>query len=103
MASLKKTDTNEIHEIANEIISLATEYETEINNLFRRFSNVPDITREWVGNEAKQYFDIVALEKQDYINVGETIKDYANKLIRDAESMEETVNVVLKEESNDKN
>ena len=103
MTSLKKADTHEITELAKDIISLATDYETEINNLFRRFSNVPLITREWVGNEAEQYFNIVSFDQQDYINIGETIKAYANKLIEDAESIDETINNVLKEENNDKN
>lgn len=103
MASLKHADTKEIRELANEIIVLANDYQEEVLSLFRRFANVPTITKEWVGDQAEYYFDTISFEKADFDYVGDGIKSYANKLISDCESIEGTIDRVIKEENDDKN
>lgn len=103
MSTIKYADTDEIRNIAGEIKSLANEYEREIMQLFRRFNNVPDITKEWIGGSSVKFFDIVSFDKEDFDNVGETIKSYADKLISDAENIESSIGKVIKEERNDKN
>ena len=40
------------------MISLVNDLNTEINNLFNRFSEVPSVTKEWVGQQAQFYFRI---------------------------------------------
>lgn len=103
MSTIKYADTDEIKQLASDIKNLANEYEREIMELFRRFNNVPNVTKEWIGGQSGKFFDIVSFDKEDFDNVGETIKSYADKLVSDSDFIESRINKVIKEERNDKN
>lgn len=103
MSTIKYADTDEIKQLASDIKNLANEYEREIMELFRRFNNVPNVTKEWIGGQSEKFFDIVSFDKEDFDSVGETIKSYADKLVSDSDFIESRVNKVIKEERNDKN
>lgn len=68
-------NTTEVELIAKEINSLASEFQTEINNLFKRFSEVPVVTKEWTGDKSKFYFDTVEKDKQKYIDFANSISN----------------------------
>ena len=59
-------DTAKVENIANDLSTLADELESEFDSLFKRLSGVPDITREWVGDQAKFYFNSTQNDKTHY-------------------------------------
>lgn len=99
MDSIVYAETNQIKQIAKEIIDLGNDFESTINDLFKKFSDVPYSTKEWVGNQSEKYFDLVSLEKDDYINFANKIRSYGEKLNRDVNDIESTINTVIKKES----
>lgn len=75
-------DTERLKDINLEISNLIKNYYNEINSMFNKFSNVPYLTREWVGQSSEKYFGQVMLEKQDYLEFGRMLEEY-NKAILD--------------------
>ena len=51
-------------------------------------SEVPYNTKEWVGNQSIKYFNLIALEKSDYLEFGEKIKSFGKKILDDAQSID---------------
>ena len=92
-------NTIEIENIAKEIISLANELNNEFNNLFNRFHEVPNITREWVGQQAQFYFDRVALDKKQYVDFANDLKNIGYKLNTDITETESCIKRNLNEEA----
>lgn len=84
-------DTDKIKDIAKDIDVLANEYLKEINNMFKRFANVPRGTEEWVGQSADYYYEKISYDKIDFVKFGENIKTYSKKLMSDADSIKSTV------------
>ncbi len=76
-------NTIEVDSIAKDINTLANEYNDEINNLFRRFAEVPTGTQEWVGGQASFYFNKVALDKKQYVDFANKLRSISNKLYSD--------------------
>lgn len=99
MAAIEYAETKQIKDIANSIISLVNDYNSEINKLFNMFAAVPYDTKEWVGNQSDKFFDLVALEKDDYINFGNRLREYGEKLNNDVDEIENTVSTVIRKES----
>ena len=56
-------DTEEVREILNEAKNLETELRETINALYNRLKNVPDDTKEWVGQKADYYFNTICEDK----------------------------------------
>lgn len=86
-------NTTEVENISKEILELANELNTEFNNLFKRFAEVPNITREWVGTQSQFYFNRVAADKVQYINFVNKLRDVGYKLSNDVYEMQ---NCILK-------
>lgn len=85
-------NTTEVESIANDMISLANEFNTEIDNLFKRFSEVPHTTREWVGNQSEFYFNKIANDKNQYTDFANLLKSIGNKLNSDANEAKNCIN-----------
>ena len=92
-------NTDEVENISKEIISLANEMDSEIINLFTRFSEVPSVTKEWVGSQSEVYFDKIALDKKQYIDFANTLKDIGYKLSSDAYELKVCMNKNINTES----
>ena len=73
-------DTDQLSTLVNDINDLIQEYNMEINRLFTKFSNVPTVTKEWVGNSAETYFSAVMLEKSDFIAFGNRLYEFTKYL-----------------------
>lgn len=99
MAAIEYAETKQIKNIADSIITLANDYNSEINKLFNMFAAVPYDTKEWVGNQSDKFFDLVALEKDDFINFGDRIREYGEKLNKDVEDIESTISTVIRKEA----
>ena len=78
MDSIVYAETNQIKQIAKEIIDLGNDFES---------------------NQSEKYFDLVSLEKDDYIDFANKIRSYGEKLNRDVNDIESTINTVIKKES----
>ena len=78
--AISYANTTEIQNIANDLISLADELNLEINNLFTRFSDVPTVTKEWVGDKSVFYFNFIASDKKQYNDFAAKLKDIGYKL-----------------------
>lgn len=80
-------NSNEVESIAVDIKNYATEFNTEIDNLFRRLSEVPTVTKEWVGGQSELYFRMICTDKDKY-------KDFGNKLYKIGEVLSSDINDV---------
>lgn len=92
-------NTVKVENISKDILSLANDLNTEINNLFNRFSEVPTVTREWVGQQAQTYFRIVASEKKQYTNFVNDLRDIGHKLSTDVYEIQTCINKNINEET----
>ena len=79
-------NTAEVDNIAKELSSLVNDLDAEFNALFTRFSNVPTVTREWVGNQANFYFKKTALDKQRYTLFTNELRKISQELSAEASS-----------------
>ncbi len=83
--------TEEIDSIGNELNNLCNEYNNEINKLFKRLSEVPNITQEWTGKQSRTYFSIVAKDKQSFVEVGNQLSYIAQKIKSDAAEIDRSI------------
>ena len=96
--AVSSIDTERVSDLANEILFLENDYEIQINRLFKMLSEVPYITKEWVGNQSERYFRTILLDKNDYINFGKEIRKYARKILDDSERMSDAIEETQKNE-----
>ncbi len=82
--ALTYANTQEIEEIAKDLINLSNDYIAEINKLFTRLSEVPSTTKEWQGTQSIKYHNIIARDKTSFMNVGNQLKYIGEKLKNDA-------------------
>ena len=73
-------NSTEVEDIARDISDLSNQFEDEINSLFKRFSEVPTVTQEWIGNKATFYFNYIALGKKQYIDFAESLRQISYNL-----------------------
>ena len=97
--AISYVNTVELESISKEILSLANDLNTEFNNLFMRFSEVPTVSKEWVGKQANFYFRKVASEKKQYIDFTNKLKDIGYKLSTDLYEIQTCINKNNSEES----
>lgn len=69
-----------ILEIADKFDVLINEYDLEINKLFTRLHDIPTETKEWIGNHAKDFSNIVLEEKKDYTNFSKDLKAFSEEI-----------------------
>ena len=94
-----KANTNEMRRIANEINSLAVQYQTLISGLYTKFSEMPTTTKEWIGNKAQEYVSYVMLDKADMLSVGDKIKSFAKTINDDANLLDSNISKIGKDEA----
>lgn len=73
-------NTEEVNDIARDIMDLSQELNDEINNLFSRFADVPMVTQEWIGNQANYYFNRISSDKKQYTEFIGKIRNIGNEL-----------------------
>ncbi len=78
-------DTEKLRDIEENINYLIQDYYREINSMFTKFSNVPEVTHEWVGETSKKYFQEVGFEKNDFIYFGQTLASFKEALTKTLE------------------
>lgn len=85
-----ESDTNQIFETADKIIENVTDYEVLINNFFKKINDIPK-TAEWTGQNAERYSDLTMLDKSQYLDFSNGIKDLAKEMQIFAETSENLV------------
>ena len=85
-------DTQKCREISSNIISSANQLDVLFNKLFKRFSEVPYVTKEWVGQTSQKYFSIVSLEKSDFLDFSDKLKEFGKKISEDMDQIENSIN-----------
>lgn len=96
-----KANTKEIRNIASEINAKAVEYQIILSKMYRKFTDMPNVTQEWVGGRAKEYVNIVLLDKEEFMKVGETLKSYARALNDIANLIEDRSAKIRKDEEHE--
>lgn len=91
--------TEEVENITKELLSLISEVSEEFNYLYSKFSRVPRVTKEWVGNQSDYYFKRVESDKKQYTVFVNQLKNIPIKINRDVYEFKMCTNNNLKEES----
>lgn len=91
MKMIKYADTDEMREVSTELKALASELDGEINMLYSRLSEVPTISKEWVGSKAQLYFRLISYDKWQYINLSDHISRLGNEILREAKELETSI------------
>jgi hypothetical protein len=73
-------NSTEVESISNDIYELATQFEDEMTSLFKRFEEVPYVTKEWIGDKANFYFNYIALDRKQYMDFAESLKKISYNL-----------------------
>ena len=84
-------DTIGLEKISVELSDLANQLDEEFDDLFTRLKDVPDGTKEWVGNQAKVYFEKVAEEQPQYKNLSNKLRALSSELLNEANELEGTI------------
>lgn len=93
-------DTAKVDEIRKDLLDLANQYNDKITQLFKRISNIPYETKEWIGNQANKYFDIlINNDKKEFLNFGYNLVSIATKLSNDIYLVTGNINKLNKLES----
>lgn len=95
MISYAKTE--DIKEISENLERLAQELEDNFTTLFARLSKVPEETKEWVGGQAKKYFETISKDETEYKKVSTRIKEFSNELKLEVNSLESLISECDKE------
>ena len=78
--AIKYADTTEVKDIANEIIKLCNDLDSEFNKFFNKMNNVPITSREWVGQTATYYFSTYEKDRLEYKKFVNSIRLLAKSL-----------------------
>lgn len=96
--AIKKINTEKIREISDDVIVQSNQFEILINKLFKRFSEVPYNTKEWIGDKSELYFKTISLDKSEYINFANEIRNFGKVLKDNCNDIEETIEKTQKNE-----
>lgn len=83
---ITRIDTDEVERISRDLTAAINDLEAEVNTLYTRFSNVPDVTKEWIGGQADFYFSRVALDRRQYLILIDRLRNIAQELNTEASS-----------------
>ncbi|MBR2708861.1 hypothetical protein IKE98_00820 [Candidatus Saccharibacteria bacterium] len=89
-------NTSEVERIATEMSKRINTLDGYFNSLFKRLENVPDVTREWVGDSSKKYFSTLARDKVAYLNLVSDLKKISKELKNEASSTETLITKINK-------
>ena len=91
--------TRDMIQISKDINDLAVEYQTLISKMFAGLSNLSS-NGVWSGDTAEEYINLVMQDKNDYIKIGDRIKEFATTILNHANSIESSTTQLLEDESN---
>lgn len=77
-------NTDKMRSCGEDMIKLVEELKLTFNEMFIRFGNVPEKTREWVGESAEKFVADVCKDKTEYMNFVNGLYKYGKYLIDSA-------------------
>lgn len=83
---ITRIDTDEVERISRDLTAAINDLEAEVNTLYTRFSNVPTVTKEWIGGQADFYFSRVALDRRQYLILIDRLRNIVQELNTEASS-----------------
>lgn len=96
--AISYVNTVDVLNISKEILTLTEELDKEIDSLFTRFSEVPTVTGEWVGQTSQFYFDKIANDKKKFKKFISEIRDVGYKLSKDSSEIQACITKCIKNE-----
>lgn len=84
--AIKYVDTNEVKAIASDFLKICNDLDDEFNKFFRKMSEVPTTSKEWIGDSAEYYFRKLDKDKSQYVNFVNSLRSIGkslNKNMRD--------------------
>ena len=87
-------DVDRLREAGQDLASLTSEFNEEINALFTRISNMNTKTFEWVGPSSNEFIRRANIEKIQYMKLIESLNKYSRILIDCADSYSAEINKV---------
>ena len=97
MATSSYADTTEMIQVAKDLKKLSDDLDFEIKTLFSRLINVPNGTKEWIGDEANIYFNLIAEDKTQYLVLSRCIRSLSVEILGEADELE---NIATKDRRN---
>ena len=88
MAEIKANDVDLVN-CGDNIITLADEYLTAINNFFDSYSKINQ--KAWSGGSANQYVATLPKDKQVFVNFGEYLKMYGKVIKNTGDNVDRIV------------
>ncbi len=84
-------DTAKMRSCGNDILNQVEELKKTINEMFFRISNVPQNTKEWVGDSAVDFAKYANRDKAQYLAYADSLYQYGKYLIACADDYDRTI------------
>lgn len=84
-------DTDQLSQLAREIDEILSNYSTELNKIYTRLCDVPNITKEWVGQKSEYYFQDAQIEKEQCERFTQSLAKLSDELHLIARESEQTI------------
>ncbi len=78
--AIKYVDTTEAKAIAKDFLKTCNDLEDEFNKFFRKMSEVPTTSKEWIGDSAEYYFKKVDEDKIQYVKFVNSLRSVGKSL-----------------------
>ena len=91
-------DTEKLKTCGEDIVTAASDFNTNVTSLFDRIYNVPNGTKEWIGTGAINYALSVIKEKKEYDTYGAELAKLGQCLIDFSDKLDEVVEKTKKYE-----
>lgn len=78
--AIKYVDTTEAKAIAKDFLKTCNDLEDELNKFFRKMSEVPTTSKEWIGDSAEYYFKKVDEDKIQYVKFVNSLRSVGKSL-----------------------
>ncbi len=78
--AIKYVDTTEAKAIAKDFLKTCNDLEDEFNKFFRKMSEVPTTSKEWIGDSAEYYFKKVDEDKIQYVKFVNSLRSIGKSL-----------------------
>lgn len=78
--AIKYVDTTEAKAIAKDFLKTCNDLEDEFNKFFKKMSEVPTTSKEWIGDSAEYYFKKVDEDKIQYVKFVNSLRSVGKSL-----------------------
>jgi len=87
-----KADKEKLNLCADSFEKDAIGYNQAIAEYFKKIRDIPELTKDWKGDVADSYVQLILSREQKYIDFGDSLMEFADLLKKSANSLEECIN-----------